>query len=227
MRVLVIEDDQRLAEIIRRVLEDDHYKVDVIHDGLEGLELALRGIHDLVIVDWMLPGRDGPSIVREIRKARMNMGILMLTARGQVEDRVAGLDSGTDDYLVKPFTFDELLARLRSISRRFAPTNADPQEIRVGHIVMDLATHSMRRSDQIIDLSRTEWDLLEYLLRHPGKTMSRQKILEYVWSYDSDVRQDLVDVYISYLRHKLNTPGLPDPIQTVRGVGYRFDAAYA
>jgi DNA-binding response OmpR family regulator len=216
-----------LAGIIRRVLEDDHYKVDVIHDGLEGLELALRGIHDLVIVDWMLPGRDGPSIVREIRKAHLNVGVLMLTARGQVEDRVSGLDSGTDDYLVKPFTFDELLARLRSISRRFAPTSADSQEIRVGHIVMDLATHSMRRSDQIIELSRTEWDLLEYLLRHPGKTMSRQKILEYVWSYDSDVRQDLVDVYISYLRHKLNTPGLADPIQTVRGVGYRFDAAYA
>ena len=227
MRVLVIEDDQRLAGIIRRVLEDDHYKVDVIHDGLDGLELALRGIHDLLIVDWMLPGRDGPSIVREIRKARMNIGILMLTARGQVEDRVSGLDSGTDDYLVKPFTFDELLARLRSISRRFAPTSADPQEIRVGHIVMDLATHSIRRNDQIIELSKTEWDLLEYLLRHPGKTMSRQKILEYVWSYDSDVRQDLVDVYISYLRHKLNTPGLADPIQTVRGVGYRFDAAYA
>jgi len=227
MRVLVIEDDQRLAGIIRRVLEDDHYKVDVVYDGLGGLEFAMRGIYDLVIVDWMLPGRDGPSIVREIRKARMNMGILMLTARGQVEDRVAGLDSGTDDYLVKPFTFDELLARLRSISRRFAPTNADSQEIRVGHIVMDLATHSMRRSDQIIELSRTEWDLLEYLLRHPGIAMSRQKILEYVWSYDSDVRQDLVDVYISYLRHKLNTPGLPDPIQTVRGVGYRFDAAYA
>lgn len=227
MRVLIIEDDQRLAGLIKRVLEEDHYRVDLVHDGQEGLDLAIRGIHDLAIVDWMLPGRDGPSIVREIRKARLSIGILMLTARGQVEDRVSGLDSGADDYLVKPFTFDELLARLRSICRRFAPTCTDPQELRVGHIVMDTATHTLRRSDQAIELTKTEWDLLEYLLRHPGIPLTRQSILDYVWSYESEVRPDLVDVYISYLRQKINIPGLPDPIQTVRGIGYRFDPTYA
>jgi two-component system, OmpR family, response regulator len=227
MRILLIEDDLRLANIIRRVLEEDHYNVDMIHDGAAGLELALRGIHDIVIVDWMLPGRDGPSIVREIRRARLNIGILMLTARSQVEDRVAGLNSGADDYLVKPFTFDELLARLRAISRRFAPVQNDPSEIRIGKIVMDTVSHTIRRAETPVELTKTEWDLLEYLLRHPGQSLSRQNILDYVWSYDSIVRADLVDVYISYLRQKLCMPGLPDPIQTVRGIGYKLDPEYA
>jgi DNA-binding response OmpR family regulator len=227
MRVLIIEDDQRLAGIIKQILEEEHYRVDMIHDGQDGLELALRGIHDLAIIDWMLPGRDGPSLVREIRKARLGMGVLLLTARGQVEDRVSGLDSGADDYLVKPFTFDELLARLRSIARRFSPNGGDPQEVRVGHIVMDIAAHRVRRGEQTIELTRTEWDLLEYFLRHPGQSITRQGILDYVWSYESNVRPDLVDVYISYLRNKINVPGLADPIQTVRGVGYRLDAEYA
>jgi two-component system, OmpR family, response regulator len=227
MRILLIEDDLRLSNIIRRVLEEDHYNVDMIHDGAAGLELALRGIHDIVIVDWMLPGRDGPSIVREIRRARLNIGILMLTARSQVEDRVAGLDSGADDYLVKPFTFDELLARLRAISRKFAPVRNDPGEIRIGKIVMDTVSHTVRRAETPIELTKTEWDLLEYLLRHPGQSLSRQNILDYVWSYDSTVRADLVDVYISYLRQKLCLPGLPDPIQTVRGIGYKLDPVYA
>lgn len=227
MRVLLIEDDVRLAGLINRVLQEEHYTVDMIHDGAAGVELALRGIHDIAIVDWMLPGRDGPSIVREIRKARLNISILMLTARSQVEDRVTGLDSGADDYLVKPFTFDELLARLRSIARRNAASGGDPQELRVGRLVMDTRAHTLRRTEMVINLTKTEWDLLEYLMRHPGQSLSRQNILDYVWSYDSSVRQDLVDVYISYLRQKLNLPGLADPIQTVRGIGYKLDVDYA
>ena len=133
MRVLIIEDDKRLSGLICKVLSDEKYSTDAVYDGGAGLELALRGIHDVAIIDWMLPGRDGPSIVREIRKNHIPIGILMLTARSQVEDRVAGLDSGADDYLVKPFTFDELLARIRAVSRRFSPVTVDNHELRIGH----------------------------------------------------------------------------------------------
>ncbi len=227
MRVLIIEDDIRLAGLLAKVLEQEHYAVDQMHDGASGLELALRGIHDLAVIDWMLPERDGPSIVREIRRAKVPMGILMLTARGQMEDRVAGLDSGADDYLVKPFTFDELLARLRSITRRFTNQAGDTQEIRCGSLVMDTNVRSARRGDSALDLTKTEWDLLEYFLRHPKQILTRQNILDYVWSYERNVQAEMVDVYISYLRKKLNLPGKSDPIQTVRGVGYRLDPDYA
>ncbi len=175
MRVLVIEDDKRLAAMIQKMLETERYTVDTVHDGAAGMELALRGIHELAVIDWMLPGRDGPSIVRAIRNERLVMGILMLTARGQVEDRVKGLESGADDYLVKPFAMDELLARLHSISRRFNPEGADALELRVGNIVMDLRMHTMRRGEKSIELSRTEWDLLEYLMLHPRQTFNPGK----------------------------------------------------
>jgi two-component system OmpR family response regulator len=227
MRVLVIEDDKRLATLISEMLKTEHYSVDCVEDGNEGLDLALREIHDLAIVDWMLPGRDGPSICRAIRAAHIPMGILMLTARTQVEDRVSGLDSGADDYLTKPFKMDELVARLRAISRRLHPETVDPLEMRIGSLVMDLNLHTLRRGEQVIDLSKTEWDLLEFLLRHPKQTLTRQAILDYVWSYDCTVRPDLVDVYVSYLRKKLNQPGKADPIVTVRGVGYRLDTDHA
>jgi DNA-binding response OmpR family regulator len=227
MRVLVIEDDKRLAEMVRKMLVTERYTVDLIHDGAEGMELALRDIHELAVIDWMLPGREGPSIVRAVRKNHIPMGILMLTARSQVEDRVKGLESGADDYLVKPFAMDELLARLRSISRRFNPEAADVMELRVGNLVMDMRMHTLRRGDTAIDLSRTEWDLLEYLVLHPKQTLTRQNILDHVWSYEGGVKEDLVDVYISYLRQKLNVPGMGDPIFTVRGVGYRLDLDHA
>jgi DNA-binding response OmpR family regulator len=227
MRVLLVEDDKRLTRLISTVLEEEHMALDIANDGDTGLELALRGIHDVAVLDWMLPGRDGPSICRAIRSARLPVAILILTARSQIEDRVAGLDSGADDYLVKPFAFDELLARLRALSRRFATNIVDPWELRTGKLVMDLRAHSLRRADNIIDLTKTEWDLLEYLMRHPGQTLTRQNILDYVWSYENDVKPELVDVYISYLRQKLNSVGMSDPIQTVRGVGYRLDAVNA
>jgi len=227
MRVLLIEDDKRLARLIGTVLEEEQIAFDIVHDGDTGLELALRGIHDVAIIDWMLPGRDGPSVCRAVRAARLPLALLLLTARSQVEDRVIGLDSGADDYLVKPFAFDELLARIRALGRRFSPTNSDTWEIRIGHLVMDLKAHSLRRNEQVIELSKTEWDLLEYILRHPGQTLTRQNILDYVWSYENHVKPELVDVYISYLRQKLHQPHLPDPIQTVRGVGYRLDPSHA
>jgi DNA-binding response OmpR family regulator len=227
MKILLIEDDKRLAKLMKQVLEDEHYSVDVESDGEIGLEVALRAVHDLIIVDWMLPGRDGPSICRKIRSSKMTVSILMLTARGQVEDRVTGLESGADDYLVKPFDFDELVARIRALSRRYSPGSVDPDELRLGSIVMDVKAHTLRRANQSIELTKKEWDLLEYFLRHPNQTLTRTAIIDYVWSYDSSVQPEMVDVYISYLRQKITVTGMKDPIQTIRGFGYMLDGQNA
>jgi two-component system OmpR family response regulator len=227
MRILLIEDDKRLVELTRKVLEREGFSVDVAYDGDTGLEIALRGAHDVAVVDWMLPGRDGPAICQSIRSARLPMGLLMLTARTQVEDRVAGLYSGADDYLCKPFAFDELVARLHALGRRFLGQAADARELRVGSLVLDLRTHTARRGERVLDLTKTEWSLLECLMRHPGQTLSRQFILDYVWSYETDVQPTMVDVYISYLRSKLDQPGRKDPIQTRRGLGYCLAPGHA
>ena len=226
MRVLIVEDERRLVRLIARVLEEEHATVDVAYDGDTGLDLVLRGIYDVAIVDWMLPGRDGPALCRAIRAARLPTAVLMLTARGQVEDRVAGLDSGADDYLVKPFAFEELLARVRALARRFSVAVGDAWELRSGDLVLDLRAHTARRGDRPLDLSATEWNLLECLMRHPGQALTRQQILDYVWSYERDVQASMVDVYISYLRRKLNIRGRPDPIRTVRSVGYRLEVSH-
>jgi two-component system OmpR family response regulator len=223
MRVLIIEDDRRLAKLISSVLRESHMEVDSAHDGDTGLELALRGVYDVAIVDWMLPCRDGPAICRAVRAAHLRTTLLLLTARGQIEDRVTGLDSGADDYLVKPFAFDELLARIRALDRRFLNNTGDPSEIRCGDLVLDLLAHTARRLEHPIGLTATEWNLLEYLMRHPKQILTREQILDYVWSYEAKVETTLVDVYISYLRHKIKLPGKSDPIKTVRGVGYRLD----
>jgi len=224
MRILIIEDDSRLARLIRRVLEDEHYTVSVAHEGRSGLEMALVGSYDVAIIDWMLPDQDGPTICRAVRAARRPIGLLMLTARGQVEDRVCGLDSGADDYLVKPFAFEELLARVRALSRRTLSEGGASHELRCGDLVMDLRSHTVRYGMQSLELTATEWNLLECLLRHPGQVLSRQQILDYVWSFEREVQPNMVDVYISYLRRKLEQPGRSNPITTVRGVGYRLEA---
>lgn len=224
MKILLIEDDKRLSRLIKGVLEDEKYSVDIENDGDMGLEIALRGAHDLIIIDWMLPGRDGLSICRKVRAARIATPLLMLTARSQVEDRVAGLENGADDYLVKPFEFDELIARIHALTRRFTPGRVDSAELRVGTIVMDLNAHTARRADVPIEFTKREWDMLECFMRHPNKTFSRQEILDYAWSYDAQVKPELVDVYISYLRQKLTISGRKDPLQTVRGFGYKLDA---
>lgn len=227
MRVLLIEDDKRLSVLIRKVLEAEHFSVDVAFDGDEGVEIALRGAHDVAIVDWMLPGRDGPSICQAIRAAHIPTAILMLTSRTQVEDRVAGLYSGADDYLGKPFSFDELIARVHALGRRFSDKATNAWELRVGSIVLDTRTHTARRADKILDLTKTEWSLLECLMRHPGQVLSREFILDYVWSYENNVQPSMVDVYVSYLRNKLRLPNCEDPIQTRRGLGYALDAENA
>ncbi len=227
MHVLLIEDDTKLARLIERVLHDEGFAVDVVHDGEIGLDLALRGAHDVAIVDWMLPGRDGPDICRAVRAAKAPVGLLILTARGQVEDRVLGLDSGADDYLTKPFAFEELLARVRAVGRRFVEGEGNGSELRQGSLVLDLRAHTARRADSPLDLTSTEWNLLECFMRHPGQALSRQQLIDYAWSYERNVQMTMVDVYISYLRRKLNVPGKPDPIQTVRGIGYRLEVANA
>ncbi len=225
MRVLLIEDDKRLAALTKKVLDGEGFNVDVSHNGDEGAEIALRGIYDVAVIDWMLPGRDGPSVVQAMRTARLSTAILMLTARTQIEDRVAGLYSGADDYLTKPFAYDELIARIHALGRRASANNAvNAWELRTGSIVLDTRTHTARRAEQVLDLTRTEWTLLECLMRHAGQTLSREFILDYVWSYQGKVQATMVDVYISYLRHKLSLPGHKDPIQTKRGVGYYLDA---
>ncbi|MBT3322804.1 MAG: response regulator transcription factor [Anaerolineae bacterium] len=224
MRILLIEDDKRLAILTKKVLEAEGFDVDISHNGDEGVELALRGVYDVAVIDWMLPGRDGPSVVQAMRTARLFTAVLMLTARTQVEDRVAGLYSGADDYLTKPFSYDELIARIYALSRRHAPSAAvNPSELRVGKIVLDTRTHTARRAEHILDLTKTEWTLLECLMRHPGQTLSRQFIMDYVWSYESSVQPTMVDVYISYLRNKLSLPEEKDPVKTKRGVGYYLD----
>lgn len=224
MRVLVIEDDQRLCRLIVSVLEEEQMVIDVAHDGTTGLDLALRGTYDVVVVDWMLPGRDGLSICRAVRAARLRTALMLLTARTQIDDRVAGLNSGADDYLVKPFAFEELLARVHALGRRFLVVEGDNAEVRVRDIVLDQKAHTARRGDRSLDLTATEWNLLEYLMRHPGQALSRQQILDHVWSMEADVNSTMVDVYISYVRKKLHVSALPDPIETVRGVGYRMRA---
>ena len=224
MRILLIEDDKRLAALTKKVLEGEHFDVDVSHNGDEGVELALRGIYDVAVVDWMLPGRDGPSVVQAIRAARISTAVLMLTARTQVEDRVAGLYSGSDDYLTKPFSYDELIARIHALARRVSGASSiNSWELRVGNLVLDTRTYSARRADHVLELTRTEWTLLECLMRHPGQTLSRQFLMDYIWSYEAKVQSTMVDVYVSYLRNKLNLPGYKDPIQTKRGLGYALD----
>ncbi len=224
MKVLLIEDDQKLARLMASVLREERHEVDVAHEGNDGLDLALRGVYDVAIIDWMLPGRDGPSIARGIRASRVPLPILMLTARSQVEDRVAGLDSGADDYLTKPFAFEELLARVRALGRRYLQVSGDPDELRSGDMVLDTRSHTARKAGNPLDLTHTEWKLLEYFMRHPGQTLTRRQILDYVWDFTSDVQQTMVDVYVSYLRRKLAFGPHPDPIRTVRGVGYRLEA---
>lgn len=222
MHVLIVEDDQRLAQLIGRVLEREGIKIALAFDGDSGFEQAMLGVHDVVILDWMLPGRDGLSIVRAMRAAKLRTGILMLTAREQVEDRVNGLTTGADDYLTKPFSLEELLARVVALDRRNDTGYQPAGELVAGDIIMNLRQHSARRGEIPLALSLTEWNLLEYLLRNRGKLVTREQIFNRVWTYDSDAQIKAVDIYVSHLRRKLKTSdSAEDPIETVRGVGYR------
>jgi DNA-binding response OmpR family regulator len=219
MRVLVVEDERRLARLLRRVLEEERYTVDEAHDGVEGEDLARTGVHDVIILDVMLPGRDGLTVCRNLRRDRVATPILMLTARDTVPDRVTGLDAGADDYLVKPFAFAELLARLRALTRRRTPELA-PTRLEAGDLVMDLVKHEVTRAGKVIDLTPREYALLEYFLRHPGHVLSRARLLEAVWRYDAEVTSNVVDIYVHYLREKIDRGFERKLLHTVRGAGY-------
>ena len=219
--VLVVEDEPGIADFIRRGLSYKGYSVQVAHSGEEALELAQERLPDLVILDLMLPGMDGVEVCRRLRAADAGP-IVMLTARDAVTDKVAGLEAGADDYITKPFAFEELLARVRAALRRRAPAGVDV--LRVGDLVVAPASREVRRGDREIELTAREYDLLEFLARHAGEVVSKETIFEKVWGYDFEIESDAVKVYISYLRKKLNAGGERDLVRSVRGVGYILKA---
>lgn len=218
MRALVIEDDERLRRAIHRVLEQEGCAVEEAPDGLTGLEAAISREFDVVILDVLLPGLDGVRVCRAVRAAGVTTPILMLTALGEVEDRVTGLDAGADDYLGKPFSFDELLARMRALTRR---PPLEPPETVLNHaeLSLDLVKHQALKGGIPIALSATEFRLLEFFMRNPGQVISRGRLLEMVWGYSRDVESNVVDTYVHYLRSKIDGGG-ESYIRTIRGAGY-------
>jgi len=219
-RILVIEDERDIADFIRRGLVLKGYEVDVAHSGEEGLSLAREQPPDLVILDLMLPGIDGIEVCQRFRAAG-GVPIIMLTARDSVADKIEGLDAGADDYVTKPFSFEELLARARAALRRKAPVG---EAIAVGDLIIRLASREVERGGRSIELTVREFDLLQFLARNAGRVMDKETIFEKVWGYDHEVESDLIKVYVRYLRKKLNGPGEPDLIHAVRGIGYILKA---
>ena len=221
MHILVVEDEVRLATLLRRVLREERHVVDVANDGPSGLSLALNDNYDLLILDLMLPGMDGLEICRALRSKGIQVPILMLTARGAVEDRVAGLEGGADDYLTKPFAMQELLARVKVQLRRGRTPGQDTR-LQVGDLTLDLLRHEAQRGDSVIQLTAKEFALLEFLMRHPGQVLTRTQIMDHVWEYDMDALSNVVDIYIHYLRDKVDRGFSRPLIATVRGVGYKI-----
>jgi DNA-binding response OmpR family regulator len=219
--ILLIEDEPGIVDFVKRGLEAEGFPVQAALDGLEGERRALRESFDLIVLDLMLPGRPGMEILSSLRHAKVTVPVLVLSARGEIEDRVAGLDAGAVDYLIKPFSLAELAARVRAQLR--LATQSPAASLRVGDIEVSLLTREVHRAGQPVRLSSTEFDLLVHLVRHRGRILSRQEILAAVWGYTHDPRTNIVDVYIGYLRRKLGTPEHPAPILTVRSVGYRLD----
>jgi DNA-binding response OmpR family regulator len=217
VRLLVAEDDIRLARIVKRGLESEGHVVDVVHDGDSAVVAGADPDFDVLVLDVMMPGLDGMEVIRRLRDQGVSTPTLLLTARGELEDRVEGLDSGADDYLVKPFAFEELSARIRAMGRRAAVQSS---RLNAGSVEVDVVRHEVRVDGEAVDLSRTEFRLLEALLRNPGRVLSRQSLLARVWGYDDEPESNAVDLYIHYLRRKLGTA---IHITTVRGIGYRLD----
>jgi two-component system OmpR family response regulator len=221
VRVLIVEDEPKMARILRRGLEDEGYAVDTSADGEDALHMATENEYDAVLLDVMLPGRDGFDVCRQMRARGRWAPVIMLTARDAVSDRVRGLDSGADDYLVKPFSFDELVARVRALVRRGAKER--PATLRVGPLTLDPATRRVERSGSALSFTPKEYALLEFLMRHPNEIMSRTRILEHVWDYNYDGVSNVVDVYVKYLRAKIDVPFDSSLIKTIRGAGYMLD----
>jgi DNA-binding response OmpR family regulator len=226
MRVLVIEDDMRLASVIARVLRQERFEVDVAADGSEGLDRALSGVYDALIIDRMLPELGGLDLLRTLRAERIATPALMLTARTRPPERVEGLDAGADDYLGKPFDVDELLARLRALLRRGERPLLEPTIV-IGPVTIDLASHEVRRGDEPIALAPREYAVLELLARNRGRVLTRDQLLERAWGYDADPEGKAVDLHVHYLRRKLDPDGedAAPLIRTVRGAGYVIPAS--
>ncbi|MBT1071239.1 response regulator transcription factor [Pelotalea chapellei] len=218
MKILVVEDEKKVAGFIKRGLEEDQYEVMVTYDGAEGLKQALAGDFSLVILDVMLPKKDGLAVVKELREAGKHIPVLMLTARGTTDDIVSGLDAGSDDYLTKPFAFAELTARVRALLRRGEQDRG--AEIHFADLRLDPVSHKVWRGDKEIDLTAKEYGLLEYLVRNPNTVLSRAMIAEHVWDYAFDSFTNIIDVYVNYLRKKVDKDYPTKLIHTVRGQGY-------
>lgn len=222
MRILVVEDEHKIANSIKKGLEHEKYSVDVAFDGTAGLDLAIGEEFDLLILDRLLPGFDGLEICRSIRKKGIHTPILILTAKGQINDRVEGLDAGADDYLVKPFAFSELFARVRALMRR--PSATAPSILEVDNLSLDVQKFEARRNNLRIPLSSKEFSLLEYLMRHKNQIVTKEQIINHVWSYDADVLPNSVEVYIKHLRDKIDRIQFgKELIKTLRGFGYKIE----
>lgn len=218
MRILVVEDEKKVARFIQQGLEEEHYTVDVAHDGIAGMSLAESQNYDAIVLDVMLPGKNGIELTRELRARKRTTPILMLTAKTSTEDKVEGLDSGADDYLTKPFAFAELLARVRSLLRRGAQEKSTV--LSLGDLELDTITHKAQRGNRPIELTAKEYALLEFFLRNKERVLSRTIIAEHIWDYHFDTGTNLIDVYINHLRNKVDSGFEKKLIHTVRGVGY-------
>lgn len=223
MRILLVEDEHKIANATKKGLEQEAFAVDVAFDGEYGYDLASTEDYDLIILDLMLPKIDGLEICRKLREENIHTPILILTARGQLEDKVGGLNSGADDYLVKPFAFAELLARVRALTRR--PKDVLGTVLTVGDLDLDTRSFQVERGKKEIKLSKKEFALLEYLLRHKGQVLTKDQIINHVWDYEADVLPNTVEVYIGYLRNKIDRPfkNKPQLIRTARGFGYKIE----
>jgi DNA-binding response OmpR family regulator len=219
MRILLVEDDQKAARLLARGFREEGFVVDVVASAEEADEMSFLTAYELIILDWMLPGKDGLSLCRTLRERGMQAPILMLTARDALGDRVEGLNTGADDYLTKPFAFEELLARVRALLRRSEITR--PTLLTVADLTLDPVTHRVVRGARTLDLTRTEYSILALLMRRPGEVISRTRLAEQVWQADVETLDNLIDVHVSNLRRKVDPPGSESLIHTVRGRGYR------
>ncbi len=218
MRLLVVEDERKVSSFIRRGLEEEGYAVDTALDGKSGLDMALDAVHDLIILDVQLPGLDGIRVLQSLRGAGVSTPVLLLTVRAAIEDKVLGLDAGADDYLTKPFAFQELVARVRALLRR--GTEGNRPTLQVLDLTLDPATRKVTRGGRQIELTPREFALLDYFMRNPGRVLTRTMIAEHVWDYDFDSMTNIIDVYVNYLRKKIDSGEESKLIHTVRGAGY-------
>lgn len=223
MKILIVEDEHKIANLIKQGLEQERFVVDVAYDGTAGYDFASSEHYDVIVLDRLLPGIDGLTICKKLREDKNHTPIIMLTAKGQVGDKIEGLNSGADDYLTKPFAFEELLARIKALGRR--PQDSIDTKLRVGELTLDVNTYEVKRDGKPIVLSAKEFSLLECLMRHSNKTLTKEQIISYVWNYDANILPNTVEVFIGYLRNKIDKPfpNKAELIRTVRGFGYRIE----